>query len=169
MKLRTVGGWKKTLPYIKHGNTWRKGEHLFSKVNGIWRDVSEPGVPRILDIQFYPARADEYGERYVYVPWYNPPGQVSNNTLNIYNPNIVIHSMEYGINNYAPGGPWKWLTFTVSGDQSQLPWSQLGMLDGIVLHYTGYEWQPDGGITRIWYRTYKDLPRDPQRWMRLSI
>ena len=55
MRLRTGGAWRKTLPHFKQANIWRKGEHVFSKVSGQWKDVSEPHKPAsIIDLLIIP-------------------------------------------------------------------------------------------------------------------
>ena len=160
MRTKIAGGWRKILPHFKQNNVWRKGEHLFSKVGGQWKDVSEPGDPKMFDLNILPVRSDTYGERYVYVNFYNPPGQVSDNRLSLYDPSKIITTIEWGANDYVPGGPWRWLTFTLSGDETKLPWPQIGMFNDIPLHFVSNVWLPQYGTTRVWYRTYRDLPQN---------
>jgi len=164
MRLRNAGNWRKSLPHIKQAGMWRKGEHLFSKVNGQWKDISEPFKPAsIIDLSIIPThQMPSYGERYGYAQSYVPTGTISTDRLNLYNNNIVFASCEWG-GDPALGpevGPWKWFTFHLAGDQSAVPWPQIGLFNDIPLHFHSNVWQPQYGATRVWFRTYRDLPQN---------
>lgn len=164
MRLRTGGAWRKTLPLFKQAGVWRKGEHVFSKVSGQWKDVSEPHKPAsIIDLLITPTHQfPPYGERYGYAGSYSPTGQISTDRLNLYNNNISFSSCEWG-GDPALGlevGPWKWFTFHMAGNQTHVPWPQIGMFNDIPLHLYANVWQPQYGTTRVWFRTYRDLPQN---------
>lgn len=162
MRLRTVGVWRKILPHFKQAGVWRKGEHVFSKVSGQWKDVSEPHKPAsIIDLLIIPTRVfPPYGERYGYAGSYSPTGQISTNRLNLYNNNISFSSCEWGLSGHPTIPAWHWFTFHLPGDQRGVPWPELGWFNDIPLHFVSNDWQPQYGATRVWYRSYRELPRN---------
>lgn len=162
MKLRYAGNWRKSLPHIKAAGVWRKGEHLFSKVNGQWKDISEPHKPAsIIDLLIIPTHVfPSYGERYGYAQSYVPTGTISTKFLNLHDPAIEFASCEWGGDNQISVGGWRWFTFHIAGDRRNIPWPELGWFNDIPLHFVSNVWQPQYGATRVWYRTYRDLPRN---------
>lgn len=171
MKLRVGGGWRKTLPYFKQTSVWRKGEHVFSKLGGQWRDVSEAGLPTIFTLEILPMRFYTYGERCAYVSFFSEKGQVSQDRFNIRDPSKIITTIEWGSNDVGyPGGAWKWLTFTVDSPLPDYVWPQLAWFNDIPLHFVSVGvTTPGGTTTRVWYRSYTNLPNDTTRWHKISI
>lgn len=161
MRTKIAGGWRKVLPHFKQANIWRKGEHVFSKVSGQWKDVSEPHKPAsIIDLLIIPTHVfPSYGERYGYAGSYSPTGQISTDRLNLYNNNISFSSCEWGLDPQI-AGPLRWFTFHLPGDQRAVPWPQIGMFNDIPLHFYSNVYQPAYGATRVWYYTYSDLPQN---------
>lgn len=162
MRTKIAGGWRKILPHFKQAGVWRKGEHVFSKVSGQWKDVSEPHKPAsIIDLLIIPTHQfPPYGERFGFAHSYNPRGQISTNVLNLYNPAISFASCEWGFSGHPTIPAWHWFTFQLGGDQRGVPWPELGWFNDIPLHFVSNDWQPQYGATRVWYRSYRELPRN---------
>lgn len=160
MRLRTGGAWRKTLPLFKQASVWRKGEHVFSKVSGQWKDISEPHKPAsIIDLYIVPTHVyPSYGERFGYAQSYVPTGDISTDRFNLFDNNIIWASCEWGMDPQIGVGALRWFTFHMAGDQTHIPWPQIGMFNDIPLHFVSNVWQPQYGTTRVWYRTYRDLP-----------
>lgn len=162
MKIRVANRWVKAHPGWRVGNQWTRSGQRFIKVQDQWRDVSEPTKPAsIIDLLIIPTHQFlNYGERFGFAHSYNPPGQISTNVLNLHNPAISFASCEWGFTGHPTIPAWHWFTFHLGGDQRGVPWPELGWFNDIPLHFVSNDWQPQYGATRVWYRSYRELPRN---------
>lgn len=173
MQVKVSSTWKVVNPFVKVSGSWKSVYAEYLKVNGAWKDVSTPGAPVLMDLKTRPEWNYYYGNRLSYVPGYNPPGECIPNNLNLYNSSITLANFETGED--LQGGDlnvaWQWFTIVMPGDQRNLPWPRYGSYNGITLHFLRAEYPSAAGnnTTRVWLRSYSDLPKENTTYKQLRI
>lgn len=161
MKIKVGSNWRQGFPSCRLEGRWIRGDHRFQKVQEQWQDVSVPGTPRVIDLSIIPTHQFlSYGERFGYARSYQPAGTISTDRLNLFNSGIIYASCEWGEQGHPWIPAWQWYTMQMAGDHRGVPWPEIGLFNDIPLHFVSNDWQPQYGSTRVWYRSYRDLPRN---------